>query len=67
VEYLLLSLIFCESLSCEVYSIGAKMEQSLLKHTYDGEKLFRHVKKRKVVIGDLRLKINRALEQINGE
>jgi hypothetical protein len=30
-----------------VYSIGAKMEQNLLKQTYPGEKLFRHVKKEK--------------------
>jgi hypothetical protein len=43
------------------------MEQNLLKHTYAGEKLFRHVKKGKVVIGDLCLKINRVLKQVKGE
>lgn len=43
------------------------MEQNLLKHTYAEEKLFRHAKKEKAVTGDLRLKINRALKQINGE
>jgi hypothetical protein len=67
VEYLFLSLIFRENLSCELYSIGAKIEQNLLKQTYVGKKLFRHVKKGKVIIGDLRLKINLALKQVNKE
>lgn len=50
-----------------MYCIGATMEQNLLKQTYAGEKLFRHVKKGKVIIGDLCLKINRALRQMNEE
>ena len=67
VEYLFISQIFRENLSCEVYSIGAKIEQNLLKQTYAGENVFRHVKKRKVIFGDLRLKINRPLKQVNEE
>lgn len=61
-EYLFLSPIFRENLWCEAYFIGAKMEQNLLKQTYAGEKLFRHVKKGKVIIRDLRLKIKRSAE-----
>jgi hypothetical protein len=41
--------------------VGAKMEQNLLKQTYTGEKIFKYVKRGKVITGDLRLKINRAL------
>jgi hypothetical protein len=67
VECSFLCPIFRKTLSCEVFSISAKMERNLLKQTYAGEKLFRHVQKGGVIIGDLRLKINRALRQMNEE
>jgi hypothetical protein len=50
-----------------MFSIGAKMEQNLLKQTYAGEQLFRNVRKRGVIIGNLCLKINRTLTQKNEE